>query len=331
MKIIIPMAGRGTRLRPHTLIRPKPLVKVAGKTMLEHILDHFKNVDFSEIIFITNNQKDKVEEFVRKNYKFKARFIEQKVADGSAGAIMLAREFVDEDVYILYVDTLFDADLSVIKKVLKDTNTGGLIWAKEVEDYQRFGVLITDKEGYITKFVEKPKEPISKLAAIGMYYVKDYKLMFEGIEYLYKHKIMLNGEYFFTDALTYMIDHNARLKTAPVKGWYDCGTFTELIKTNQILLERIHAVNSKTKNCVIIPPVYIDKNVILENSVIGPYVSVASGCIIKNSIIKNSIIDCNTALSEVKLRDSTLGENVTLSDTCKKINLGDYSEVNHEK
>jgi len=331
MKIIIPMAGKGTRLRPHTLIRPKPLLKVAGKTMLQHLLDPFMKLKVSEIIFVVNpGQGDKIVDLVKKNYKINARFVEQKVADGTAGAVIIAKEFITEDVIIIYADTLNDADLSLVKKSQKDKNSGGIFWAKEVEDYQRFGVLVTDAKGYITKIVEKPKEPISKLANIGMYYIKDYKLMIEGLDYLYTNKITQSGEYFLVHAFQYMIDHGAKFQVAPIVGWYDCGTLPALLETNQVLLKRMHTVNSKMINSVVIPPVFIDKNVVIENCIIGPNVSISSGAIIKDSIIKNSIIDENAKLSDVKLKDTTLGENVTLTSSYKKLHLGDYSEVHYE-
>jgi glucose-1-phosphate thymidylyltransferase len=331
MKILIPMAGKGTRLRPHTLIKSKPLLKVAGKTMMQHLLDPFVKLDVTEVIFVVNpGQGDKIVDVVKKNYKFNARFVEQKIADGTAGAVLLAKEFITEDLIIVYADTLNDADLSIVKKVKKDNTVGGFIWAKEIEDYQRFGVVVTDKDGYITKIVEKPKEPISKLAAIGMYYIKDYKLLIEGIDYLYKNKITQSGEYFLTHALQYMMDRNAKLKVAPIVGWYDCGTLPALLDTNKILLKRMHTVDSKTINCVIIPPVFIDKNVVAENSILGPNVSIASGCVIKNCMLKDSIIDHDTKLTDVKLKDSTLGENVLLTSTSKKLHLGDYSEVHYD-
>jgi len=327
MKIIIPMAGKGTRLRPHTHSKPKPLLHVAGKTMLAHIIDCFKDVEFSEIIFITNNQKAIVEEFVKENYPFKARFIEQKVADGTAGAILLAKEFVDEDVIILYVDTLFDADLSVIKKTLTDKTVDGLIWAKDVEEYWNFGVIVTDNEGYITKLVEKPKEPVSKLAVIGMYYIKDYKLLYEGIDHIYKNNIKQNNEFFLTHALQYMIDNGAKIRPAPVIGWYDCGMFGQLLETNAILLKRHHALLSECKDSTIIQPSFVDKDVIIENSVIGPNVSVARGVTIKDSVIRNSIIDENAVLENVMLIDSTIGSNAKIKSKFKKLHVGDSSQL----
>jgi len=331
MKLLIPMAGKGTRLRPHTLIKSKPMLKVAGKTMLQHLLDPFVKLNITEVIFVVNpGQGDKIVELVKKNYKFNARFVEQKVADGTAGAVILAKEFITEDLIIIYADTLNDADLSIVKKSQKDKVSGGIFWAKEVENYQAFGVLVTDEKGYITKIVEKPKEPISKLANIGMYYIKDYKLMIEGLDYLYKNKITQNGEYFLVHAFQYMIDKGVKFEVARIVGWYDCGTLPALLETNQILLKKMHTVDSKTINSVIIPPVFIDKNVVIENSIVGPNVSIASGCVLKNSMIKNSILDHDTKLTDVKLKDSTLGENVTLTSTSKKLHLGDYSEVHYD-
>ena len=312
MKLIIPLAGKGTRLRPHTLTKPKPLLKVAGKTILEHLLKNVEGLRLSEVIFITNKDKEKIEEFVRSRYKFKSTFVEQVVADGSAGAIRLAKDIVDEDVLIIFSDCLFDADLSIVVKAQKDNNISGMLWVKEVEDYQRFGVVVVDKEGIMTRIVEKPKEPISKLANIGAYYIKDYKLMFEGIEYLYKNKKTLNGEYFLVDAFQYMIDHGSRIITAPVKGWYDCGRVDALLETNQVLLKRDHMQHSKPKNSVIIPPVFIDKDVTVDNSIIGRFVSIASGSIITNCILQNSIIDVNCSIDNIKIKDSIIGEMPTL-------------------
>ncbi len=334
MKVIIPLAGKGIRLRPHTHTKPKPLLHVAGKSILSHILDDLKRsgLKVSEIIFITGHLKEKIEEFVSKNYKFKSRFIEQKTMDGTAGAINLARSFVDEDVMIIYADTIFETNLSLIKKAQKNKNIDGIIWVKEVEDYQRFGVVIKDQNNFMTKMVEKPKEPISKLANIGLYYIKNYKLMFEGIDSIYKHKMISKGEFFLTDAFQYMIEHGSKLLIADVKGWYDCGKAETLLETNQTLLKKHHSIKSKLKNSIVIGNVFIEEGVVVENSIIGPDVSLTKGCEIKNSIIKNSIIDEKSKLSKVQLSDSLIGANTTVSGHFKKLNIGDSSEIyyNHE-
>ena len=327
MKLIIPLAGKGTRLRPHTLTKPKPLLKVAGKTILEYLLKSVEDVKFSEVIFITNNQKDRIEEFIKSRYSFKATYVEQKVADGSGGALMLVKDLVDEDVLILFSDTIADADLSIIKKVQKDKNVDGIIWVKEVEDYQRFGVVVRDNNNFMTKIVEKPKEPISKLANIGLYYFKNHKMLFEGLEYIHTNNIIIDGEYYLVDAIQYMIQHGSKIITAPVRLWNDCGKVETLLETNQSLMKRAHSINSKTKDTLIIPPVFIDKNVVVENSIIGPYVSVASGTEIKGCILQNSIIDVNSRLENIKLKDSVIGESAVLKSHFKRLNVGDYSEL----
>ncbi len=331
MKLIIPMAGKGTRLRPHTLIKPKPLLQVAGKAMILHLLDYFKDLDISEVVFIVNpGSSEKVLDLLRPNCSFKATCIEQRITDGTAGAIRIAREFITEDVIIIYADTLFDIDLSIINKIRNDSSVDGIFWAKEVEDYQRFGVLVANSSGYITSIVEKPTTPVSKLANIGLYYIKNYQLLLEGIDYLYQHNVTLNNEYFLVHAFQYMIDHQSTFIIAPVKGWYDCGTLPALLETNKILLQKVHEVKSPFINSVLIPPVYVDSGCVIENSIIGPHVSIAKDCIIKNSILASSIINHDTKLTDIKLKDSTLGAHVVLTSTCKKLHLSDYSEVHYD-
>jgi len=329
MKLIIPLAGYGSRLRPHTYTKPKPLLNVAGKPILKHILDSFKPMKFSEIIFITGPMKEKIENFVKENYSGKVRFIPQEIMNGNASAVYLAKEFVHEDVLILYADTLFDIDFKKFKKAVKDKNVDGLIWVKEVENYQRFGVVVTDSGGVITQMVEKPKEPISKLANIGMYYVKDSWAMFRAIEYLFEHNITIKKEYYFADALSLLVKSGKKFLAPEVKMWLDCGTFETLLETNKILLEKNHEIKSKPKNSVIVQPVSINKGVIIENSVVGPYVSIAEGAIIKDSIVSNSIIDDNARLNSVNIKDSTVGHDSVMNGGFKKINLGASSEM-HE-
>src|SRR5215831_13181616 len=178
MKVVIPLAGKGTRLRPHTHLTPKPMLKVAGKPVIAYLLDDLERLGgVTEIIYITGHLKEAVERYVRADGRFKSTFVEQVVQNGTASAVELARPYVDQPVLIIFVDTIFDADLSVITK----SDADGIIWAKEVEDYQRFGVVETDAQGMMTRIVEKPKTPISKRANIGLYYIKNWKLLYEGI------------------------------------------------------------------------------------------------------------------------------------------------------
>src|SRR5207237_7858508 len=215
MKVIIPLAGKGTRLRPHTYVTPKPMLKVAGKPVMSYILEDLEKLgDVHQIVYITGHLKEKVEEFVRATSHIDSVFIEQKVQDGTAGAVALARDYVDEPVLIIFVDTIFDADLSIVH----DIDADGVIWVKEVEDYQRFGVVVTDAEGNMTKIVEKPTTPISKRANIGLYYIKNWKLLFEGIDWTLSQP-KNKGEFYLTDAFQYMIDKGAKIKVIDVEGW----------------------------------------------------------------------------------------------------------------
>ncbi|HVK01389.1 MAG TPA: nucleotidyltransferase family protein, partial [Gemmatimonadales bacterium] len=218
MQVIIPLAGRGTRLRPHTHLVPKPMLKVAGRPVMDWVMDRLDGLGVTELIFITGHLKDQVEAYARSRYAIPQRYIEQKVQDGTAGAVNLARPHVHEPVLIIFVDTVFEADLTLINR----TDADGIIWAKEVEDYQRFGVVVTDAQGYMTRIVEKPSEPISRLANIGLYYVRAVDSLWQGIDQVLarpKNK----GEYFLTDAFQWMIEHGKRILTAEVGGWYDCG------------------------------------------------------------------------------------------------------------
>src|SRR5258706_8741250 len=191
--------------------------------------------------------------------------IEQRVQDGTAGAIALARDYVDQPVLIIFVDTIFDADLTKVKSVDAD----GIIWVKEVEDYQRFGVVVTDKDGNMTKIVEKPKTPISRRANIGLYYMRNWKLLFEGIDHTLKQP-KNQGEYFLTDAFQYMIDKGAKIKVIDVQGWYDAGKIETMLETNEAMLKRGRARRPKNVgDSTIIDPVYIEDNVTLKKSTIG--------------------------------------------------------------
>jgi glucose-1-phosphate thymidylyltransferase len=325
LKVIFPLAGVGTRMRPHTHTKAKPLLSVAGKPGLSYFLDELKAFDVSEIICITGYLKEQIEDYFKKNCKIKARFIEQKTLDGTAGAVRLAEEFVDEPVLIIFVDAVFDADLGLIKKLKKDES--GIIWAKEVEDYQRYGVCVLDKKGYIQRIVEKPKEPISKLANIGLYYIKDYKLLFEGIKHVFDKKMSLKGEYYLTDAFEYMIDHGAKIICPPVAGWYDYGKPETLLESNRELLKKGRNKVIKAENTVFIPPVNIADDVKIKDSVIGPFVSIAAGTTITHCIIKDSVIGSKTVITDASMEASIIGDHAEVVGSFQELNVGDHSVV----
>lgn len=324
MKVIIPLAGKGTRLRPHTHITPKPMLKVAGKPVMAYILEDLEKLgNVEQVIYITGHLKEKVEAYVRAEFDFPAVFIEQKVQDGTAGAVALARDYVDQPVLIIFVDTIFDADLSVTKS----TDADGIIWVKEVEDYQRFGVVVTDARGNMTKIVEKPTTPISKRANIGLYYIKNWKLLYEGIDWVLKQP-KNKGEYYLTDAFQYMIDKGAKIKVIDVEGWYDAGKIDTLLATNRAMLERGRARRpSQTDGCTIVDPVYVEANVTLRRSTIGPNVSLGAGTVVEDSELRDTIVGEKSKIARSSLRSSLVGDEAVVEGLRGEVTIGDHSEV----
>jgi glucose-1-phosphate thymidylyltransferase len=324
MKVIIPLAGKGTRLRPHTHITPKPMMKVAGKPVMSYVLDELKKLgNVEQIVYITGHLKEKVEEYARAEMDVPSVFIEQKVQDGTAGAIALAKPYVDQPVLIIFVDTIFDADLSKVKSVDAD----GIIWVKEVEDYQRFGVVVTDRDGNMTKIVEKPKTPISKRANIGLYYIRNWKLLFEGIDYTLKQP-KNQGEYFLTDAFQYMIDKGAKIRVIDVEGWYDAGKIETMLETNQAMLARGRARRPKSDgDSTIIDPVYIEDNVTLRKSKVGPNVSIGAGSVLEGVEVSHSIIGSEATIKKSVLKNSLIGDAAIVEGVKGEMTVGDHSEV----
>jgi len=325
MKVIIPLAGFGKRLRPHTYSKPKPLLNVAGKAVLGHVLDKLHGLDIEEIIFIVGYLGEQIEEYVTANYDFSARYVEQKELLGQAHAIWLAREHVQDDVLILFVDTIFEADLAA----LRDLQSDGVIYCKEVEDPRRFGVVTLNDQGFITRFVEKPKKPISNLAVIGLYYLKDAPALMEAIHELIQRGIQTQGEYFLADALQILVNRGKRFNAWTVEVWEDCGTPAAVLHTNRYLLEHGHsnAAQVQTVNSVIIPPVHIAPTAHVENSVIGPYVTIGEGARVWRSIIRDSIIDAEAIIEDAMLDQSLVGKEALVRERFRRFNVGDSSAV----
>ncbi|MGQ0703084.1 MAG: sugar nucleotidyltransferase [Gemmatimonadales bacterium] len=326
MQVIIPLAGKGTRLRPHTHLVPKPLLEVAGRPVLDWVMDTLAQIPggVTELIFITGHLKEQVEDYTRGRYGVPCHYIEQKVQDGTAGAVHLARPLVRGPVVIVFVDTVFEADLSIIGR----SDAAGIIWAKEVEDYQRFGVVVTDPTGYMTRIVEKPSEPVSRLANIGLYYVRDVAALWRGIEHVLKspkHK----GEYYLTDAFQHMIEQGHRILTAEVGGWYDCGELATLLETNEILLRTRTRLGKRADypGVTIEEPVLIEEGVTLEGSTIGPNVTIGTGSVIRDSRVSHTIIGNGCELTGVQLSHSMLGDHVRMRDYRGSGSLADHSEL----
>ena len=329
MKAIIPLAGKGTRLRPHTHHTPKPLLRVGGRPVMSYILDDLLELGIEEVVFVVGYLGDVIREYIAREYPgFRAHYVVQEVQDGTAGALKLAEPYVDDDLLILFVDTLFDADLSLVSTLPGEY--AGVLWAKEVEDYQRFGVIVTNRDGTMQRIVEKPKEPISKLANIGLYYIRDYGLLFEGIHDTLRKPPGPGGEFFLTDAFQYMVDHGARLLTAPVAGWYDCGKLDTLIETNRHLLETGQggiARGARVEGAKVIEPVRVEDGVVVKGGTLGPNVTLEKGARVEESVLRDSIVGAGAQIAGSELHDSLVGASARVRGFTGALSVADHSEV----
>ena len=327
MKVVIPLAGKGTRLRPHTHVTPKPLLRVGDKPVMSYILDDLRDLGVEEAVFVTGHLKEKVEGYIRKEYpQFTAHFVEQPVQNGTAGAVELAKEFIDEELLIIFVDTLFDADLSVVTRLPDDV--AGVIWVKEVEDYQRFGVVVTDENGYMRQIIEKPSEPISRRANIGLYYIKDWRLLFEGIDHVMKSPAGGAGEFYLTDAFQYMIDKGAKIQVIDVEGWYDAGKPDTVLETNRHVLSTTRGKSPAARDGVVIhEPVHVADGVELADSHIGPNVTLSAGTSVKGSKLRDVIVGEQAKIEGCELHDSLVGDHVILRGVRGSVDIGDHSIV----
>lgn len=320
MKIIIPAAGEGTRLRPHTITKPKPILPVAGKTIIDFIMDEISQINgVDEIIFIVGYLKENIMKHLKENYKnFRLTFIEQKEYKGLAHAVSLAKSHIEENEPILIIlgDTIFKSDLDSI--VNRKENSLGVC---EVENPSRFGVAVVNKNGIIERLVEKPNEPISNLALTGLYNIVDSKKLFESIEYIIKNDIKTKNEYQLTDALEHMIKEGIDFKTFKLEGWYDCGEKRTMLETNKAIMK--HKIVSKSINdTAIIPPVFIAEGAVIEKSVIGPYVHIGKNTKITYGILKDCIVFENVNISNALMEDCMISENATYSGKNNKLDLG---------
>ena len=329
MKAIIPLAGKGTRLRPHTHITPKPLLKVGGRPVMSYILDDLIEIGVREVVFIVGYLGDVIRDFIENEYpELEAHYVVQEVQDGTAGAVKLAEPWADEDLLILFVDTIFDADLSLVRSL--GPEHAGVIWAKEVEDYQRFGVVITRSDLTMERIVEKPKTPVSKLANIGLYYIRDFELLFEGLDDVLGRDAGPGGEYFLTDAFQYMVDRGARLLIAPVEGWYDCGKLDTLLETNRHLLASGRggvAPGASVEDAELVEPVLIQEGALVSGGRIGPNVTVGRGSRITDSILRDVIIGEESTVERADLHDSLLGSRVRVRGVKGRLSVADHAEV----
>lgn len=327
MKAIIPVAGIGSRLRPHTHTQPKALVPVAGKPILSHIVDSLIEAGIHDLVFVIGYLGDKIQAYVTDKYKgYNTRFVVQEYKEGLGHAIWAANELIsaDDELLIVLGDTIFDVDLDRIIQMPVSA-----IGVKKVDDPRDFGVVELDDEGYIMKVTEKPTIPKSNLAMVGIYKIREGEALMNALNYNISNNIRTYNEFQLTDGLMRMIEQGIRLKTFTVDDWYDCGKKDILLETNAMLLSRSKKTlpDQKYENTIIIPPVSIAENCRISNSIIGPYVSIGENTAVTNSILRDSIIGSFSQLENVLLNNSLVGSDSTLKGLSQSLNLGDSTEI----
>jgi glucose-1-phosphate thymidylyltransferase len=327
MKAIIPVAGAGAKLRPHTYTQPKALIPMAGKTILSFIVDQLKDAGITEYIFIVGYLGDKIQDYVQATYpNLTTHFVYQNERNGTAHAIELAKKIVgEEEVFIALGDTICEFD---IKEVMESPYS--MLGIKKVDDPRQFGVVEMDEEGKIEHAVEKPSIPKSNNALVGLYKIKESKILFECFQQLFQENIKSNGEYNLTDALDCMIKKGVEFRSFKVKHWYDCGKKENLLEANAVLLKKTGglAVNPDSyPNSIIIAPVSIAEDCVIEHSIIGPHVTIGSNTTIKSSVVKESIIGSYTTLDEVVLDNSLIGSDAAVKGLSRSLNIGDNTEI----
>jgi glucose-1-phosphate thymidylyltransferase len=321
--IILPVAGLGSRLRPHTWTKPKPLVSLAGKPILEHVLDRVLPLRPSRLVFITGYLGDQIEAWARERYpEMDLSFVAQPEMKGQTDAIVRTRDLVSGDALILFPDMLFEADFSG----LRDTDADAVMFTKWVEDPSALGIAVVE-EGRITKLVEKPKDPISNLAVIGIYYIREMPKLYAAIDEQMRLGISLKNEYFIADAIQLMIDGGARVVTAPVTEWEDCGSVENLLATNAWLLDRMRPEAPSVPGAVVIPPSVVDASAVLEHCVVGPHASIAAGVTVRGAVLRDCVVEANATIEGVVAAHALIGRRARVTGSPTALNVGDDSWV----
>ena len=327
MKAIIPVAGAGTKLRPHTYTQPKALIPIAGKTILSFIVDQLKDAGIDEFIFIVGYLGKKIQDYVLENYpQLKTHFVFQNERHGTGHAIELTKAIVgDDEVFVVLGDTICEYD---IKEVLNSPYS--MLGIKKVDDPRDFGVASIGEDGFIDQLVEKPAIPKSNMALVGLYKIKETNFLFECLHTLFLKSGHVNGEYNLTDALDCMIKKGAKFQSFKVKNWFDCGKKETLLESNATLLKKFGGntdYNHQYINTIIIPPVSIAAGCDISNSIIGPHVAIGANTSIKHSIVRESIIGSYTNLFEVVLDNSLIGSDASVKGLSRSLNIGDNTEI----
>lgn len=330
IKVLIPMAGLGTRLRPHTWSKPKQLVSVAGKAMIDHVIDSLStlpNPANIELINIVGYLGDQIEDYINGHYpNLKTHYLLQEDPRGQSHAIQLARECLNGPLLVVFADTLLEADLSF----LAEETAEAVIWVKPVPDPRRFGVVELDAGGCVKRLIEKPQDMVNNLAVVGFYYFKDSASLLDAIEEQIRRGIQIKGEYFLADAINIMLERGLQMRVEKVNVWLDAGTPEALLETNRYLLE--HRLDNSEQACerpgiVVISPVFIHPTAKVRDSIIGPFVSLGAGCQVENSIIRDSILEEEAHASSIVLENSLVGRRAQLTRRAATVNAGDNTEV----
>jgi glucose-1-phosphate thymidylyltransferase len=330
LKVVIPMAGLGTRLRPHTWSKPKQLISVAGKPVLDHVLDilsTLSNPDKVELINIVGYLGDQIEGHMKDCYpNIKSHFVIQEDPRGQSHAIYLAREYLTGPMMVVFADTLIETDLSF----LGNEEADAIAWVKPVPDPRRFGVVVLDQQGEVTKLIEKPEETHNNLAVVGFYYFRSSEELISAIEEQMRRETQLKGEYFLVDAVNIMLEKGLTMRTEKVDIWLDAGTPEALLETNRYLLDNGHSNNQEISDqpgTVIIPPVFVHPTAEVENSIIGPHASIGAGAHVYSSIVRNSILEDEAQVTDVILESSLIGRRSQIQRRAGAINAGDNTVV----
>ncbi len=323
MRALIPVAGVGTRLRPHTFTLPKVLLNVGGKPIVGHIVDKLMGIGVRDISVVVGYMGDMVEEYLKANYKnaiFHFAYQEERLGLGHAAYIALSEDLNDEPLLIILGDTVFDVDLTPLLK-----SEYSSIGVRKVDDPRRFGVAETSGNR-VSKLVEKPDDPTSNLAIVGLYYVKSPARLYAALQEVMEKNIKTKGEYQLTDALQLMVDRGETITYFEIDGWYDCGRPETLLETNRHLLKKTNYYKSR-KDVVIIPPVYIADTAKITNSVIGPNATIDSDVFLADSLVRDSIIGSGASIQNALLEGSIVGQNAQLKGSFKRVNAGDSTEI----
>ncbi|MEW6088034.1 MAG: sugar phosphate nucleotidyltransferase [bacterium] len=320
---VIPIAGMGTRLKPHTHTLPKVLLRVADKPILGHVLDSVKKTGIKKIILVVGQMREQIFKYIEKNYKpLDIEYVPQNELKGLGHAVYLTRSKVKGPVFILLGDTILDINF---QKAFSRKRSW--IGVKEVKDPRRFGV-VEVKDGYISNLLEKPENPPTNLAIVGAYFLENSKLLFKCLrENINNHKIT-RGEIQLTDALQLMLKEGEKFYAEEIDGWYDCGKPETLLNTNRFLLDKYHNKLKIIEGSTVCSPVYISPSAKIINSVIGPYVSVGDEAALENVVIQNSIVNKKAKVSNIVLSSSLIGYKAVFNGLTHHINLGDSSVVN---